>query len=208
MEDYILPAELAGQLAELYANMEKRYNTVAAELDFSCAGCPDNCCDSYFQHHTYIEWAYLWTGVRSLPAGELDEIMARAVSYIKHSEAMLRRGVLPDLMCPLNREGLCSLYSHRLMICRLHGVPATLSRPDGRVLQFPGCFRCQELVARKREEGRDLPALERFDLYQRLAELEISLLGSGRRAVPKVKMTIARMLLYGPPRPGRSVCTG
>lgn len=206
MEDYILPAELAGQLAELYAEMERRYAVAAADLDFSCIGCPDNCCDSYFQHHTYIEWAYLWTGLRSLPAGELDEIMNRAASYIKHGEAMLRRGALPDLMCPLNREGLCSLYSHRLMICRLHGVPATLSRPDGRVLHFPGCFRCQELVARKQKKCQDLPALERFDLYKRLAELEISLLDSGSRALPKVKMTIAQMLLYEPPLPGRSVC--
>jgi hypothetical protein len=202
MEEYILPADLSGQLAQLYEDMEKRYNAVAAELDFSCAGCPDNCCDSYFQHHTYIEWAYLWTGLRSLPGSDLDEIEARALAYIQDSEAMIRRGALPAVMCPLNREGLCSLYAHRLMICRLHGVPATLSRPDGRVLEFPGCFRCQELVALKMREDRDLPSLERIDLYNRLAELEINLLGSRRRAAPKVKMTIAQMVLYGPPRLG------
>ena len=202
MEDYVLPADLVGQLAQLYDEMENRYNAVAAELDFSCAGCTDNCCDSYFQHHTYIEWAYLWTGLRSLPGNDLDEIEARAASYLKHSEAMLHRGTLPAVMCPLNREGRCSLYAHRLMICRLHGVPATLSRPDGRVLEFPGCFRCQELVALKRANGQNLPSLERIDLYKRLAELEINLLGSSRRAAPKVKMTIAQMVLLGPPRLG------
>jgi hypothetical protein len=202
MEKSILPPELAGQLAELYAEMEKRYNSVAAELGFSCVGCPDNCCDSYFQHHTYIEWAYLWTGLHSLPAAELDEIMVRSTAYIKQSEAMLRSGALPTVMCPLNREGLCSLYAHRLMICRLHGVPATLSRPDGRVLEFPGCFRCQELVALKKEDCQALPSLERIDLFNRLAELEMRLLDRRRGAVPKVKMTIAQMVLSGPPRLG------
>ena len=43
--------------------------------------------------------------------------------------------------------------------------------------------------------------LELDDALKRLAELEISLLDSGSRALPKVKMTIAQMLLYGPPRP-------
>jgi len=202
MEDYILPAEIVGQVAELYTDMEKHYNAVAAELDFSCAGCPDNCCDSYFQHHTYIEWAYLWTGLRALPGSDLDDIEDRAVSYIKQSEAMLRRGELPAVMCPLNREGLCSLYAHRLMICRLHGVPATLSRADGRILEFPGCFRCQDLVALKKEDGQNIRSLERIDLYNRLARLEINLMGSKRGAMPKVKMTIAQMVLNGPPRLG------
>jgi hypothetical protein len=204
MDDIILPPDLAEQLAELYAEMEKRYNSVAAKLDFSCAGCRDNCCDSYFQHHTYIEWAYLWTGLQSLQPVELDEIMARATSYIQHSEAMLRRGTLPTVMCPLNREGLCALYAHRLMICRLHGVPATLSRPDGRVLDFPGCFRCQELVALKKQDGPNIPSLERINLYNQLAALEINLLSNKIGTVPKVKMTIAQMILYGPPRSGGS----
>jgi len=200
MQEITLPADLTVQLAELYAEMENRYAEVAADMRFSCAGCPDNCCDSYFQHHTYIEWAYLWTGLKCLPAAELDEIMARAASYIKQSALMLSRGKLPDIMCPLNRDGLCRLYSHRLMICRLHGVPATLTRPDGRILHFPGCFRCQELVKQKKGAGNNLPSLERVDLYKRLAELEMSLLGGRRQAVPKVKLTLAHLLIQGPPQ--------
>jgi Fe-S-cluster containining protein len=200
MNEITLPAQLTVQLTELYAEMENRYAEVAAELQFSCTGCPDNCCDSYFQHHTYIEWAYLWTGLKNLPGAELDESMARAASYIKQSEFMLSRGKLPDIMCPLNRQGLCALYSHRLMICRLHGVPATLSRPDGKVLRFPGCFRCQDLLEQKQGAGNNLPMLERVDLYQRLAELEMRLLGGRRQAVPKVKLTIAQMLIQGPPQ--------
>jgi len=199
MQEITLPTELTAQIAALYTDMESRYAEVAADLQFSCIGCPDNCCDSYFQHHTYIEWAYLWAGLQNLPAADLEKIMARATYYIKHSEIILSRGQLPDIMCPLNLDGLCSLYSHRLMICRLHGVPATLSRPDGKVLHFPGCFRCQELVEQKKGAGDNLSSMERVELYKRLAELEMRLLGGRRQAMPKVKMTIAHMIIKRPP---------
>ena len=38
-------------LAKLYAEMEVAYDKIATLLEFSCRQCPDNCCDSYFQHH-------------------------------------------------------------------------------------------------------------------------------------------------------------
>ena len=63
------------------------------------------------------------------------------------SEKMLSQGERPIVMCPLNDDGLCSLYKHRMMICRLHGVPSSMTRPDGQKMEFPGCFRCQEIVA-------------------------------------------------------------
>ena len=200
MHEITLSDDITKELAELYAEMENRYAKVAAELQFSCTGCPDNCCDSYFQHHTYIEWAYLWKGLKELSVEELEEITAKAALYIKQSEVMLSRGELPDTMCPLNRDGLCRLYSHRLMICRMHGVPALLTRPDGKVLSFPGCFRCQELVELKKGFDDNLPSMERVELFKRLAELEMRLLGGRRQAMPKVKMTIARMLIQGPPQ--------
>lgn len=103
-------------------------------------------------------------------------------------------------MCPLNEEGRCGLYSHRLMICRTHGVPATLTSPDGRHLRFPGCFRCQELVAENFTRPADAPAMERTALYQRLARLEAEFLGELRGRVPKIRLTIAEMILNGPPR--------
>jgi cell division protein YceG involved in septum cleavage len=43
----------------------------------------------------------------------------------------LAREERPQLMCPLNEEGRCSLYLHRLMICRMHGVPSSLTFPNG-----------------------------------------------------------------------------
>ena len=190
---------LANQLAELYKEMESRYQVVADELHFSCTGCPDNCCDSYFQHHTYLEWAYMWQGFSSLPTEKQNKIMARATSYVKQSEAMQLNGQRPNGMCPLNEQGRCTLYSHRYMICRLHGVPAKLTLPDGRNFNFPGCFRCQEIAERLPAEKKSA-SLERSDLLKRLADLEIKFIGRGRHEAPKVKMTIAQMLLKGQPQ--------
>jgi hypothetical protein len=102
-------------------------------------------------------------------------------------------------MCPLNQQGLCVLYSYRLMVCRTHGVPAAMTRPDGRRLNFPGCFRCQELVAGRAERQEGVASMERTPLLRRLALLENDLLEGRRHLYPKVRLTIARMLLQGPP---------
>ena len=55
-----LSPALSVQLKQLYDDMESDYDDVAALIGLSCSGCPDNCCDSYFMPHTYIEWGYLW----------------------------------------------------------------------------------------------------------------------------------------------------
>lgn len=195
MKTEILPGEIARQVAELYSDMETAYDALAHELMFTCRGCPDNCCDSYFQHHTYTEWAYLWEGLRKLPEEKRKYFEKRAEDYVTESNRMLAQGERPSLMCPVNEEGLCALYPHRLMICRMHGVPSAMTRPDGKRLEFPGCFRCQEIVA-----GRDdVPHLDRTRLYQRLVLLEMEWLGQKRTILPKVKMTLAEMIVKGPP---------
>ena len=191
----LLEPKISRQVAELYADMEAAYNRVAKALTFSCTDCPDNCCDSYFLHHTYIEWAYLWEGVQTLPDERRAQLVERARDYEKRSADMLAAGQRPDIMCPLNEAGLCALYSHRMMICRLHGVPAFFVRPDGQNQSFPGCFRCQELHL----ENDTGPAMERTGFFRRMVELEINLLGARRHTLPKVKMTLAEMLLKGPP---------
>jgi len=195
MEKTILQPEIASKIAALYNRMEKAYDIVAGQLEFSCSGCPDNCCDSYFLHHTYIEWAYLWEGVRALPEEQRTLLVNRAADYATASEEALAEGERPSAMCPLNDNGICSLYRHRLMICRLHGVPSSLTFPNGMTKKFPGCFRCQELV-----DGRPaVPTVERASLLRELAGLEAELLGDRRQSLPKVKKTIADMLILGPP---------
>ena len=183
------------RLEALYARMQRAYDAVAGVVDFTCRGCPRNCCTSYFQHHTYIEWAYMDKGVRALPWARQEEIMSRAEEYVVRSKAMLARGERPDIMCPLNVDGLCGLYSHRLMICRLHGVSHTLAGRYGGAAEYPGCFRFQEAV-----QGRtDVPLLDRTPLYRELAALEMEFLGSRIRRLPRVDLTIAEMLVQGKP---------
>jgi hypothetical protein len=167
--EVVLKHEVLKQVAELYQDMEAAYDQTAKTFDFSCSGCPDNCCDSYFLHHTYTEWAYLWYGLRTLEESQLQNI--------------------------LNSDGRCSLYSYRLMLCRLHGVPATFTRPDGQKLDFPGCFRCQEHLA----ADNSVAPLDRTQFFKRLVGLEIGLLGHKRMTAPRVKLTIAQMVAKGPP---------
>jgi len=194
MTDYIAPP-MAQQMEDLYARMEASYDEVADKVQLSCRGCPDNCCDSYFLHHTYIEWSYLWCGIKELEKHRQEEVFQRARDYVLAAEKALGRNNRPQIMCPLNEEGLCRVYKHRLMVCRTHGVPAVLVRPDGRKLEFPGCFRSQEKVARG---DRVLP-MERTSLLLELARLEKEFLNNRRHLYPKVRLTIAEMIVKGPP---------
>lgn len=200
MKELYLPPELSCEIGEIYASMVTAYDEVADALAMTCQGCPDNCCDSYFLHYTYSEWAYLWEGIRRLDDTRLDRIMQRAREYVDQSRRLIARGERPQLMCPLNEEGRCGLYSHRLMICRTHGVPATLTRPDGRHQRFPGCFRCQELVNAIPGGEYEAPAMDRTIVYKRLAQLEGRFLGDRRGVFPRIKQTIAEMIVNGPPR--------
>ena len=204
--EIVLPPEMSQQLAEIYETMQVDYDLIAQEIGQTCTGCPDNCCDSYFLHYTYAEWAYLWEGLRSLEQNTFEGILKRSAKYIDASRLALTRGERPQLMCPLNAKGLCTLYTHRLMICRLHGIPATMTRPDGQLLRFPGCFRCQETVEEKFDREEDAPAMNRTKLLQTIAAIESDLLEGKRHLFPKVKLTIAEMIVNGPPRVEKPYC--
>jgi Fe-S-cluster containining protein len=195
MQKEALKSTLFKRLSRLYSEMEETYNRAAAKIGLSCQGCPDNCCTSHFQHHTYIEWAYLWKGIGSRPDEEKREFMNRAAEYVRQSRALLAQGLRPSIMCPLNNNGLCQLYEYRLMVCRMHGVPNSFVRPDGRRVSFPGCFRCQELYSRLKE----VPVVDRTNFYRDLASLEMAFVGPKIKALPRVNLTLAEMLVQGPP---------
>lgn len=198
MKEVVLSPVMVDELEEIYRLLQLEYERVAGELGFSCTGCPDNCCDSYFLHHTYAEWAYLWLGFRQLDSARQNELRARSQAWLAQCEKAERDGVRPQVMCPLNEGGLCILYHYRLLVCRTHGVPAAMTRPDGQILRFPGCFRCQELVD-GRHQTEPAPQAERTRLFRQLALLESRLLENKRHLVPKVRLTIAEMLIKGPP---------
>jgi hypothetical protein len=183
------------KLSQLYFEMEETYNQAADKIGLSCQGCLDNCCASYFQHHTYIEWAYLWEGIRSRLDEKQREFMNRAGNYVRQSRDLLAQDLRPRIMCPLNDNGLCQLYEYRLMICRMHGVPNSFVRPDGKKMSFPGCFRCQELCS----HFEKVPILDRTSFYRDLASLEIAFVGPKIKDLPRVNLTLAEMLVQGPP---------
>jgi hypothetical protein len=199
MDELILPPELATELHEIYRSLQVEYERVAEQLSLTCTDCPDNCCDSWFFHHTYSEWAYLWQGLRQLAQEELARIVWRAEDYIRQSQAQFATGKRPQVLCPLNHGGLCQLYEYRLLVCRMHGVPANLTRPDSHTLRFLGCCRCQEIVRENYACEEEAPAMDRTQLFTQIANLENRLLGGNRQRFPKVKKTIAEMIVLGPP---------
>ena len=191
------------KLASIYDRMVDQYAGAAEAIGLTCEGCTDNCCLSFFQHHTYVEWAYLWEGLNQLPPDRLEEIKARAQDYVDQAQAALSRGERPHVMCPLNldeKQGICGLYDHRLMICRMHGVPNILVKPTGQVVRFPGCYRCQDLTGAMEAEGETAPEVDRTPLYKELVMLEMQFVGKNLRQFPKVDHTIAEMIVLGPPR--------
>ncbi|WP_320007420.1 hypothetical protein [Maridesulfovibrio sp.] len=183
------------KLAALYDRMASVYSETSAKIGLSCEGCEENCCTSYFQHHTYVEWSYLWQGLNELPEEKRNEYIRRSEDYVRSANGMLENGMRPKVMCPLNDDGLCGVYKHRLMICRMHGVVNTLRQPNGRQLSFPGCFKCQDLTSGM----ENVPVVDRTPLYKELVGLEMGLLGNKIRTMPKVDLTLAEMIVMGPP---------
>jgi hypothetical protein len=186
---------MAKRLSALYRRMDEAYDTVAAPLGFTCDGCAVNCCTSHFQHHTRSEWLYLFEGLDALPAARRADYLDRAAKAAEASRAALSRGEIPRVMCPVNDDGRCGLYAHRLMICRLHGVAHVLVGPGG-VREFPGCVRCEGLKSAHPGAG----LMDRTPLYRELAAIEMELLGKKWGKLPKVDLTLAEMLASGPPR--------
>lgn len=186
-----------GKLAKLYKNMADAYANTAAEAGLSCAGCKDNCCYSYFQHHTYIEWAYLWKGLNSLSEEKRNYFIQRAKDVVAQYDEALAKKERPHVMCPLNEDGLCGLYDYRLMICRMHGTKNLMILPNGEQRYFQGCYRFREKV-----EGMEdflIPMLNRTPFYQELAQLEMKYAGAALKTAPRVNLTLAEMIVQGPP---------
>ncbi len=206
MREVTLKIEYSKRLAALYEALENDYQKTAEPIGLDCRACSDNCCDSYFLHHTYSEWAYLWEGICSMESDLVERMMERARDYSAKSRELIKQEERPQLMCPCNEDGLCMIYSHRLLVCRMHGVPASVTRPDGRSLQFPGCWKCQEIVSGKYSEQEQVPTMDRTKLFQEMARLESDLLGNKRHLYPRLKLTIADMLVDGPPQVNKKFC--
>lgn len=167
--------------------MDRAYRDSAVFYGFDCIGCRDNCCRTYFYHFTIAESLYLVQGLSTLCKTEVEEVFERAK---RMGDPNHRR---ENYLCPLNVDEHCILYPFRTLICRLHGLPYELWRPDGQKEEGPGCIKFEEERQLKR-----LPyqRIDRSPFYRDLATLEREIrqsLGYHK----KFKKTIAEMISDG-----------
>lgn len=178
------------RLRRIYRAMGQAYDQVSAHYGCTCSGCDGNCCSSYFSHHTLIEYFFLAEGLKSVTAGEADVFRTRSRHYVAERARRNAGGMKAEIMCPLNKGGLCGLYEYRPMICRLHGVPFFYIRPDRMMVKGEGC---PKLVSKEthQAEGKEL---DRTWFYRDLAMIERELRqATGFR--DRIKMTIADMMV-------------
>ena len=177
------------RVKNIYSQMDNKYNEVAEYYKFKCAGCEDNCCNTSFYHHTYIEFYYILFGFSKLSEDKKAKIKKRAQEVIEKTIDLEREEKKVWLMCPLNIEGLCGLYEYRPMICRLHGLAHELRKPG----QFPLRSRgCEDFI--KKTKGVEYLESDRTPFYIMMATLEKEL-RNDRNLSGKIKKTIAEMII-------------
>lgn len=184
----ILPSDMQQSVARLFQRLDRAYDRSAEQSGFACNGCRDNCCRTLFYHHTLIEVLSIHSGLNALPVDRRRRIRRAAESAIKKMTELQRRQEPIGVMCPLNEQERCVLYERRPMICRLHGIPHALRRPDGRIQTGPGC----DDFYRQCGRGAAAP-LDRTPLYMAMSELEHRL-REKLNYRQKIKMTVAEII--------------
>jgi len=179
---------LLKNLEALYLEMDRAYHDAASYYGFNCTGCELNCCMTRFYHHTLIEWLYLYQGYALFAAGRQSTLQVAVDEYHSNLNEAQTLAAASRLMCPLNIDGRCSLYSFRPMICRLHGISHELSLASGQTTFGPGCHLFDEQVDHKFYKRFD-----RTPFYQEMAQLEQQLRGTVGFS-GKIKVTLAGML--------------
>lgn len=190
IDDPIL-ADFFDRLHSIFTAMDRCYTEAAEHYGFHCRGCEDNCCRTRFYHHTYLEYLYIHAGLNKLTHQKKQEVQSRAALICRQAEKADERTTPVRLMCPLNSDGLCTLYIYRPMICRLHGIPHELRKPGQNVTRGPGCgmFAVQCSSKSYRE-------FDRTPFYFEMAKLESELKQSAGLS-GRIKMTIAEMIIAG-----------
>jgi len=183
-----IDAAYIDRLKQIYAAMDRAYNRVAGRYGFACDGCRDSCCRSRFYHHTIIEYDYLIQGLKTLNLEKRKEVTTRALHVVDETTGADQSGTAVRIMCPLNFDELCILYSYRPMICRLHGIPHELQKPGQMPVYGPGCDTFDRHCGHK-----DDLKFDRTPFYHQVAILEHEV----KQAMGfdgKIRMTVAEMI--------------
>jgi len=188
LDDPILTA-FFNRLQCIFAVMDRQYAEAAKHYEFHCSGCEENCCRTRFYHHTYLEYLYIHAGLNKLDPQRQREMQSRAAVVCRETAKADEKAMSVRLMCPLNSDGRCTLYTYRPMICRLHGISHELRKPGQNIIRGPGCgmfdLRCSDKRYLK---------FDRTPFYLEMAKLESEL----KQAVGlsgRIKMTIAEMIV-------------
>jgi len=103
-------------LAQLHINIDLRVQTIHGERsDWLCGKGCDSCCRQLAEipQLTLAEWELLREGLTALPAKQVQEIRATALSTQRSR----------PFTCPLLNlsTGTCPVYAHRPVACRTYG---------------------------------------------------------------------------------------
>ncbi|HCL81606.1 MAG TPA: hypothetical protein DHW81_05080, partial [Nitrospiraceae bacterium] len=180
------------RLSEIYRAIDSAYREALRRYNFSCDGCPDNCCVTKFHHHTLVEDLYLEEGLKKLNEAELSAIASRAEDVVKAHKSS---GENVEVMCPLNENGSCVLYEYRPMICRIHGVPYQMFKKNMSIEFGTGCLR---FVNEKLNENMQYFMFNRTIFYVEMAKVEkelresLSLGGDYKKTTAEIVLSILK----------------
>ena len=177
------------RLQAAYTAMDREYDKAAACYGFNCSECRDNCCQSRFHHHTYIEYLFVLEGLKTLIPAKQNEIISKAMAACRGSAQANQAGKPLRRMCSLNFDNLCILYPYRPMICRLHGIPHELQKTSQNRVYGAGCSTFD-----KKCSGKGYFKFDRTPFYMEMATLEMEF-KQAAGINGKIKMTIAEMLI-------------
>lgn len=181
--------DLIPRLHDLYRQMDDAYRKIAEEVGFSCDDCDGvKCCTVDVPLHTFVEMFYLRRGFNTLETSRQLEVLGRCREIIEAKEDNPQGETYKSAVCALNFDGRCGLYEYRPMICRLAGIPYSMSRPDGKSVDSRGCSKYMNEILARHPNLR----LDRTDFYRDMARIEIEVVRAlGRRTA---RRTIAETL--------------
>ncbi len=171
------------KLKKLYDEMDKEYKEAADKHKFKCESCKDNCCKTFFFHHTYIEAYYFIEKLKRLKSKEYQSVVLKAKQNIQKNQK-------ESYSCPVFVDEKCILYEARPLICRLHGIPYKFTNfVSNETKKGQGCLFFSKTAIHTNEIF-----LDRTKIYHDLMKLEVAF-RKEKNFTKKIKMTITDFIL-------------